>query len=432
MKKILKSTMLIVIAMIGVIKISAAPIFGIAGQGMPNYNSQQNFWGCDPGWQWCSIKDLPQAMALDLRNLRAEYVALDVDGTDDVYVVCPMDFSKVKFTRMFANKQFVVSYPIILDVKMSEAINSRLKTKLAGRLALAPGTYKFEISGRNIKLRNIKVIIQEEAIRKINALGDIEQLSNWDGTIKGMFQIKNPDIFISYPGVNKLIELLNSKEGVKAQIVTHPSKTSYLNIVEKSKDLNISEVREIDNNGPLDHISGVRITCEGTCENGCLVSNAAGWSCRFCEDQYSGAQYGTGRHKCSKVIRDNPWHHEWVTEVTAIFLDEGNTNTDNPALQNLAASILGSAYKIKATELKSINKEKYVLLFASNNSKSIILINKLSGQDSKTVTTGNWMAFYNQDLKLVDKNISSLIRKSDLNNQSARKYEYVGQVTLLR
>ena len=405
-------------------QLSAVPIFGICGQGSSWYNSGQNTFSCNPGWRWCSVTRLNKN--LDLQSLKADVVGLDLDEGDNISVICSMDFFK-KFAKMFITKQFVITYPVILDLKTGEELNTRLKTKTGGELALAPGTYKYERVGKNIRLRNIKLISHEEAKKKINALGDIEQVSIWDGSIPGLFQIKNPGIFIPSQSINKMVKLLNSTNGVKAEIVMDAIKVPYLKTTQQMDEVNVSQLHEITNIGPLNHIMGVNITCEGTCPNGCFTTVASGgWDCISCDV--------TGLRKCYRRTRGDYLFdrlHEINFTISAVSLDDSSSNPNNPSLIQTTATILGESFVLKATEVKVVNKEKFLLLLASNGTKNIILINKLETQ-LKTSTSKNWVAYYNEELKLIDKNISSLIRKTETNLTAGKKHDYVGHVTLLR
>lgn len=132
-------------------KLIAAPIFGLPGQGTPSYNPMDGSMGCDPGWHWCKFEMTPE------KNHSIDATAFEMTEEGEVTVTCPIDYLKIKYTKMFVRNNLVISYPVPLDTKISTALATQLNKKNNAQLFLEPGSYSYEVVGEQIRIPHVKV-----------------------------------------------------------------------------------------------------------------------------------------------------------------------------------------------------------------------------------------------------------------------------------
>ncbi|MBL7790478.1 MAG: hypothetical protein JNL75_11675 [Chitinophagales bacterium] len=135
MKKTVKLYSLIVFLTVSIVSVFAAPRFGLAGQGTPNYKSDGTMI-CDPGWHWC------KTMYMEVGINRSDLFIFEATENGDIIVTLPADFHK-RFAKMLNKNVLTISHNVMLDSKLSELLKTDLKvSNLDGNIVIKPGQFK--------------------------------------------------------------------------------------------------------------------------------------------------------------------------------------------------------------------------------------------------------------------------------------------------
>ena len=154
MKKVFQKSMALtalvsVFQMAFVTTLNAVPVVGKPGQGFAVYVPSTGGVDCTLGWHWCKTEYSSLATPAT--------ASFDIDNGGTISITCPIDFTKITFPKMFANKRCKFSYPVQLDAKISAALAPQLKLAKGTQLFLAKGDYSYDVSGKNIVIRVVKV-----------------------------------------------------------------------------------------------------------------------------------------------------------------------------------------------------------------------------------------------------------------------------------
>lgn len=250
----------------------------------------------------------------------------------------------------------------------------------------------------------------------------------WNGTIAGMFDIKNPDIFVNAnAGITELMKTINDTKNYQSEIFTDAIHQKYLSVVHKDDREFIREMLPIDENGPMNHVVNVSIRCVGSCDGGnlkpCLPVPIpeGGWKCQDCG-------ISAANTTCKSVTgwtNQSGWHHNLV--IVKMPLVDENSGVTSTGVLALIDKLLPKDYTAKTVEVSRIGGQKYLSVLASNATKSIILVNKLEN----TVSSNNWMAYSSDSLPIVGKDLPSMIRDSSRKASVGKKQYAVGHIVLL-
>lgn len=250
----------------------------------------------------------------------------------------------------------------------------------------------------------------------------------WNGTLTGMFEIKNPDLFVNAAsGIEELMKTINKTKTYQTEILTDAIRQKYISVVYKDNNELIREILPIDESGPMDHVKNVDIRCVGSCNGGnsqpCIMVAIPGGGLK-CQDC---GNFSTNTTCRSVTGWSNPsgWHHNLkVIDIPGI--DE-NSSVTSPSVSNLIKKILPEDYTPKTVEVNKIAGQKYLSILASNGIKSVILINKLEGK----VSNNNWFAYFSEALPSLGKDLPNMIQNTHLKTIADQKKEAVGQIVLL-
>lgn len=249
----------------------------------------------------------------------------------------------------------------------------------------------------------------------------------WDGTISGMFDIKNPDIFVNADsGIERLMKTINDMKTYQAEIKTDAIQQKYLSIIHKDTNEFIRETLPIDESGPMNHVINVDIRCVGSCNGGnyqpCALVEIpqGGFKCQDC------GTFSTNTTCRSVTGWSTPsgWHHNLFT--TLMPLVDENSSTSSPSVSDLIKRILPKDYTAKTVEVNTIDHHQYISILASNGIKSIILVNQLENGLSNT----NWMGYFSKTLTNEGKNIPNMIKNARQKTIQNHQQDSVGQIIL--
>lgn len=250
----------------------------------------------------------------------------------------------------------------------------------------------------------------------------------WSGTVTGMFEIKNPDIFVSAAsGIEELMKTINTTKTYQAELLTDAIRQKYISVVYKDNNELIREVLPVDESGPMDHVVNVDIKCVGSCNGGnsqpCIMVTIPGGGLK-CQDCGNFSTNTTCRSVTGWSDMSG-WHHNLkVIEIPGV--DE-NSSTSSPSVSDLIKKILPEDYTPKTVEVNKIEGQKYLSILASNGLKSIILVNKLEGK----VSNNNWFAYFSETLPIIGKNLPNIIQNTHLKTIGDQKKDAVGHIILL-
>lgn len=193
--------------------------------------------------------------------------------------------------------------------------------------------------------------------------GPLTPMKNWDGTIKHLFEV--PEDYMIVPNIDRFVEKMNKSTHYKTTIIADGNQ-KYIKIVNWNGKEGQTQFTPIIETSPAGIILGYHYSCKSSCPNGCDMKNGHCAPCDFagatCYEVKEGSYHF---HKEFPVIKVNP------------FLVDNNNNTGNTKYNELVRSLFSIDYKIKNIETITEGEDKFLILLISNESKQMILINKI-------------------------------------------------------